>query len=151
MEVIIASGRDLKAVNAHQATKVAELLESAGVAGDLYHETASALAPNKTLAEQGISDGARLLATTCSRVVVRVTYNGQEISEKFPSAAAISAVHAWAVGPKGFNLAGAQRPKHVLAVCGEDVQPDTSEHVGAYADDACGVCLELLPKVRFEG
>ena len=87
----------------------------------------------------------------CKAVVVKVRYGGDSVEELFPPAAIADSILKWAASPEGFKLTDSEAAKHVLAVCGTDDEWDQAEHIGLFADDDCSVCLDLVPRERFEG
>jgi len=139
---------------------ITEDLDEGATIGDLIADTKIAdatawaegvdepLDPASSVRE--IGDKGHVHITRCRRVTVTVNYNGRDEQREFPPGATIQAVRVWAVGPDGFNLAGAQRPKHEVGVCGTGVIADHDAHVGTLASD-CALCLDLAPKDRFQG
>ena len=109
------------------------------------------LDPEKTLAEVGVVDRCHLHVSTCKGVAVKVRFGGDTIEELFPPATTSDSILKWGAGPEGFKLTDSEAAKHVLAICGTDTELDQADHIGFFADDDCSVCLDLLPKERFEG
>ncbi len=156
MNIFIHGGKDapLKRVEVDAETRVADVVEAHGVAeGALWVEGASqATSHEATLEDAGVSDGARVYAGRCKRIVATVNYADQEPkTHEVPPSSTIQALLAWAVGPKGFNLPEPERAKHTLADCETEEQADRTQHVGEFADDDCNACFDLVPKEKFEG
>ena len=110
-----------------------------------------ALDPDKTLAEIGVVERCHVQVSTCKGVAVKVRFGGDSIEESFPPPTSANFILKWAASPEGFKLTDSEAAKHVLAICGTDSELDQADHIGFYADDVCSVCLDLLPKERFEG
>lgn len=149
MPLFLHSKEPLKAVPRDAARTVADLLSEEG-GGELWLENAEEpLEPATLLAD--LPADAHVSRGSCPRVSVTAKFNGDTLEKEFPQGATVAAVYAWASGEHGFNLAPAQRPKHVLALCGTQTQPDKSTHLSELVNDECGVCFSVVPKVRFEG
>ena len=110
-----------------------------------------ALDPEKTLAEAGVGERCHVHVSCCKGVVVKVRYGGDSVEESFPPAAIADSILKWATSPEGFKLTDAEAAKHVLQVCGANTELDQAEHIGFFADDDCSLCLDLVPRDRFEG
>ena len=109
------------------------------------------LDPEKTLAEVGVVGRCHVHVSTCKGVVVKVRFGGDSIEYLFPPASTADSILKWAASPEGFKLTDSEAAKHLLAICGTDMELDQADHIGFYADDDCSVCLDLLPRERFEG
>ena len=110
------------------------------------------LDPQKTLEEAGVVERCHVHVTSCKAVVVKVRFAGQTpMEESFPPASTADSILKWAASPKGFKLTDSQAAKHVLGLCGTNTELDQADHIGFFADDDCSVCLDLLPRDRFEG
>ena len=109
------------------------------------------LDPEKTLAEIGVVERCHVHVSTCKGVLVKVRFGGDSIEESFSPPTSADFILKWAASPEGFKLTDSEAAKHVLAICGTDTELDQADHVGFYADDDCSVCLDLLPRERFEG
>ena len=109
------------------------------------------LDPEKTLAEVGIVERCHVHVSTCKGVIVKVRFGGDSIEESYPPATTADFILKWAASPEGFKLTDSEAAKHVLAICGTDTELDQADHIGFYADDDYSVCLDLLPRERFEG
>jgi len=109
------------------------------------------LDPDKTLAEVGVIDRCHVHVSSCKSVVIKVRFGGVSIAESFPPAATAGLILKWAASPEGFKLTDSEAAKHLLAICGTNTELDQADHIGFYADDDCSVCLDLLPRERFEG
>jgi hypothetical protein len=153
MEVFLAHGREQRFVDIDPATMISAFLAANGIDGDLYAgDAADPLDHSKSLGEQGVKEGARLVVGRCRRIEVSIRFAGQdEKHESFPPGTAVRAVFAWATGKKGFDLPHVEAAKHTFQVCGGTEQPDLSDHIGAWAGDDCKVCFDLVPKQKFEG
>ena len=110
-----------------------------------------ALDPEKTLTEIGVVERCHVHVSTCKGVLVKVRFGGDSIEESFPPPTSADFILKWAASPEGFKLTDSEAAKHVLAICGTDTELDQADHIGFYADDDCSVCLDLLPRERFEG
>ena len=109
------------------------------------------LDPDKTLTEVGVVDRCHVHVSTCKEVLVKVRFGGDSIEESFPPPTSADLILKWAAGPDAFKLTDTEAAKHLLAICGTDTELDQADHIGVYADDHCSVCLDLLPRERFEG
>ena len=109
------------------------------------------LDPDKTLAEVGIVERCHVHVSTCTGVFVKVRFGGDPIEDSFPPAITADFILKWAASPEGFKLTDSEAAKHLLAICGTNTELDQADHIGFYADDDCSVCLDLLPRERFEG
>ena len=105
----------------------------------------------KTLAEIGVVERCHLHVSTCKGVLVKVRFGGDSIEESFPPPTSADLILKWAASPEGFKLTDSEAAKHVFAICGTDTELDQADHIGFYADGDCSVCLDLLPRERFEG
>jgi hypothetical protein len=85
------------------------------------------------------------------RVHVEVRFNGQTKDHKFAPSARVRTVQHWAVGHRGFDLDPAAAADHTLAVCASGTVPPADAHIGSLDDEHHHVCLNLIPKHRFEG
>jgi hypothetical protein len=86
------------------------------------------------------------------RVDVGVSYNGETKSRSFSTSTRIKRVFEWAVSRDEFDLGRDDASEHALAVCGSDDPLSPDVHVGSVQHDRPGhVCLDLVPKHRFEG
>lgn len=110
-----------------------------------------ALDPEKTLAEVGVVDRCHIHVSICKGVVVKVRFGGDVIEESLPPATTAGVILKWAASPEGFKLTDSEAAKHLLAICGTNTELDQADHIGFFADDDCSVCLDLLPRERFEG
>ena len=110
-----------------------------------------ALDPDKMLAEVGVVERCHIHVSTCKGVVVKVRFGGDVIEESLPPASTAGAILKWAASPEGFKLTDSEAAKHLLAICGTNTELDQADHIGFFADDDCSVCLDLLPRERFEG
>ena len=110
-----------------------------------------ALDPEKTLAEVGVVERCHVHVSTCKAVVLKVRFGGDSIEGSFPPPTTADSILKWAASPEGFKLTDSEAAKHVLSICGTDTELDQADHIGFFADDDCSVCLDLLPRERFEG
>lgn len=149
MTLFLHSKSPLKTVEPEPSHTVADLIAIEG-GGELWLENAETpLDAAMPLAE--LPANAHVSRGTCTRVAVTAQYNDETIEKDFPQGATVAAVFAWAVGEQGFNLPVSQRPKHALAVCGTQVQPDKSTHLSELVSEDCTVCFAVVPKHRYEG
>ncbi len=102
------------------------------------------------LTDAGLTERAHVHIGRCKSVAVSARYGGDTKEKAFPPADTVQAVFEWVVGPHGFNLSPTEKAKHTVAVCGVDAEADRTAHIGSLATD-CALCLDLVPKVRFEG
>ena len=109
------------------------------------------LDPEKTLAEVGVIERCHVHVSICKEVIVKVRYGGDSIEGSFPPPTSADFILKWAASPEGFKLTDSEAAKHMFAICGTDTELDQADHIGFYADDDCSVCLDLLPRERFEG
>jgi len=109
------------------------------------------LKPEMTLAELGVTARCHIHVSSCPIVEAKVRYAGDTVECSVSPATTIGTVHKWAASPEGFKLTDSESAKHILVVCGTNTDLDRAEHIGCFADDDCTVCLDFLPKERFEG
>ena len=152
----VAGCEDPQLVEVASDGRVADLLavaESVAANAKLWlQDTTDPLDMESSLAEAGIGHRGHVHLGCCDSVKVQVRYHTKPIVREFSPGARIRAVFAWAAGPKGFELAETQIPKHGLVVPRSDHILDPDVHVGSLASDArCAVVLDLVPKERFEG
>lgn len=135
-----------------EGTTVADLARDHGVESDSVWlgDSDEPLALEATLEAAGVGDRDHVHIGSCRRVAIGVRYGGDTKSRKFPPGVTVHRVFKWATGPKGFGLTASERAKHTVAVCGSDVEVDRDAHIGSLATE-CQLCLDLAPKVRFEG
>ena len=110
-----------------------------------------ALDPETTLAEAGVVERCHVHVSSCKFIMIKVRFGGDPIEESFPPAATAGLILKWAASPEGFKLTDSEAAKHLLAICGTNTELDQADHIGFFADDDCSVCLDLLPRERFEG
>ena len=111
-----------------------------------------ALDPEKTLAEAGMVDRCHVHVSRCKAVTAKVRFAGQNpIEGVFSPALTADFILKWAASPEGFKLTDTEAAKHLLVVCGTETEVDQADHIGLFADEDCSVCLNLVPKERFEG
>ena len=152
----VAGCEDPQLVAVASDGRVADLLavaESVDANAQLWlQDTTDPLDMASSLAEAGIGHRCHVHLGCCDSVKVQVRYHTKPIVREFGPGARIRAVFAWATGPKGFELAESQVPKHGLMVPKSDHILDPDVHVGSLASRArCVVVLDLVPKERFEG
>ena len=152
----IAGSEDPQLVEVASDGRVADLLaaaEPADAEAKLWlQDTADPLDMGNSLAEAGIGHRCHVHLGCCDSIKVQVRYHTKPIVREFSPGARIRAVFAWATGPKGFELAETQIPKHGLMVPRSDHILDPDVHVGSLASRArCAAVLDLVPKERFEG
>ena len=105
----------------------------------------------KTLAEAGVYDRCHIHVSSCKTLMVKVRFGGDSVEESFPPAATADSVLKWAASPKGFKLTDTEAAKHLFATCETKTELDQADHIGLFADNDCFVCLDLVPRERFEG
>lgn len=110
-----------------------------------------ALDSKLTLESVGVIARCHIHISFCRRVTVKVRYNGAVIERSLSPATTSNTILKWAASPEGFKLTDDQRVKHLLAICGSDIEFESREHIGTFADEHCWVCLDLIPRERFEG
>jgi hypothetical protein len=99
-----------------------------------------------------IGDREHVFAGPGLRLNLGVTYNGVTKSRDFSASTRIQRVFDWAVSKQEFDLGREDATEHALALCGsgDPLQPDV--HIGSLPQDSPDhVCLDLVPKHRFEG
>ena len=109
------------------------------------------LDPKSTLLELGVTTGCHIHVSKCQGVLLKVRFGGATIEEKLSPSSTFDAILKWAASPEGFKLTDTESAKHLLLVCGTDDEIDRAEHLGSFVDSNCAVCLDLVPKERFEG
>ena len=109
------------------------------------------LKPEMTLAELGVTARCHIHVSFCQIVEVKVRYDGLTIEDSVSPAATSGAILKWAAGPEGFKLTDSQIAKHLLVTCETKTELEQTAHIGFFADDDCSVCLDLVPKERFQG
>jgi hypothetical protein len=86
----------------------------------------------------------------CRRVAVQVNFVGQTKRHRFSPASTVGVVTQWA--RKKFGLDGAAGAEYVLRICGSDIQPRPSEHLGELAHlRACALCFDLVKEITPQG
>ena len=110
----------------------------------------SGLDTGRTMNE-AVGERGHVHVNRCHRIAVTVNFNGAK-EHPFGPGATINRVFTWATGKDGFSMSPEDRAEHVLQVCGTKDQPSTSDHIGSFVSEgSCQVCLDLVPKHRFEG
>ena len=109
------------------------------------------LDPEKMLREVGVVERCHLHVSTCKGVLVKVRFGGDSIEESLPPPTSVDFILKWAASPEGFKLTDSEAAKHLFTICGTETELDQADHIGFYADDDCSVCLDLVPRERFEG
>jgi len=154
MEIYVHQrGKEPILVAVDEGTRIGDLIGRFGTEGDSawVGDTESPLSIEQSLGAAAVENRAHIHVGRCHRINVSVDQAGTTLTRHFPPGATVAAVFAWATGPHGFNLSSAERAKHTLILCGTNVEPDRSTHVGTLAGDDCELCLSLVPKERFEG
>lgn len=86
------------------------------------------------------------------RIGVTVNYNGLAKSDEFSASSRIERVFDWAVSDNAFDLGPEDATEHALAVCGTENPLAPDVHLGSLPQDGPHhVCLDLVPKHRFQG
>ena len=109
------------------------------------------LDPDKTLGGAGITALSHVHVSLTKKTDVKVYQTDQGIERAFSPAATVERVFNWAIGPDGFKLTSTEAAKHLLATCEKQEELDLEEHIERYAGDDYTVCLDLVPRNRFEG
>ena len=105
-----------------------------------------------SLEDAHIGHRSRVHVHRCHRLEVTVNFNAAQKAHAFPPSATIERVKRWAVGPEGFGLHGIDATEHLLQLCHSTTRPDEDTHIGSLvAFPDCGLCFDLVPKVRVEG
>ncbi|MDE2934622.1 MAG: hypothetical protein OXS47_12265 [Chloroflexota bacterium] len=143
----------LEVITVDEATSVEELAVECEAVGALVwlEDEEEPLNPTETLEAVGVVARCHVHVSLCPKVTVKVRYGGDTIERPVSPAATAGRLLKWAAGPEGFKLTDTEAAKHVLVICGTTSEFKQAEHVGFIADDDCSVCLDLLPKERFEG
>lgn len=97
-----------------------------------------------------IGDQGHVFVGRCRKVTVTVHFAADRIERDFPPSVPVRVVRRWAIGPQGFDLPATEAPKHEVGVCGTEAVAEHDDHIGSLAD-ACALCLDLVPKDRFQG
>lgn len=144
---------ELDLVELDPTTTVAEFARQQGAADALVFvdDGEEPLDASLTLEQVGVADQTHLHVARCRRVTATVHFNEESTTQEFPPNVGMVAVFQWAAGPKGFNLAPADKAEHMLVVTGTDTQVDEDGHLEGYASDECSAQFDLVPKHRFEG
>lgn len=105
-----------------------------------------------SLEKAGIRHRSRVHIHRCRRIEVTVNFNAQQIVHSFPPSATVERVKRWAVSSEGFDLPSIDATEHLLQVCRSAARPDEDIQIGSLvAFPNCGLCFDLVPKVRVEG
>lgn len=147
-------GDQILQVNANATDQVGQIVSQHGGGADArawLENSDDPLEPTATLADAGVKERDHIQISKCRHLNVTVRYGGDSKSKQFPPGATIVSVFNWATGSNGFDLTQTEKAKHTLGICDTLTQPDKASHIGSFADEDCGVCLDLAPKERFEG
>ena len=120
----------------------------------LIEDQETELSPDLSLEEAHIGHRSRVHVHRCHRVEITVNFNAAHIARAFPPSATIERVKRWAVGPapEGFGLHEVDATEHLLQLCHSTTRPDEETHIGSLVTfPDCGLCFDLVPKVRVEG
>ncbi len=120
----------------------------------LVEDQEMGLSPDLSLEEAHIGHRSRVHVHRCHRVEVTVNYNSAQKARAFSPSATVERVKRWAVGPQpeGFGLQGVDATEHLLQLCHSRTRPDEDTHIGSLVTfPDCGLCFDLVPKVRVEG
>lgn len=110
--------------------------------------------PDLSLEEARIGHRSRVHVHRCHRVEVTVNFNAAQKTHAFPPSATVERVKRRAVGPapEGFGLQEVDATEHLLQLCNSTTRPDEETHIGSLVTfPNCGLCFDLVPKVRVEG
>ena len=87
----------------------------------------------------------------CRRVVVTVTFNGQNKGHEFSPAKTVADVKKFAA-IREFGMKPADAAEHVLQFAGTAERPEPETHVGALVScPDCRIAFDLVPHKRVEG
>lgn len=116
-------------------------------------EDTEEIVPHDWLLEKArIGHRSRVHVHRCHKLEVRVNYNVTEKTHMFSSSTTVERVKQWAVGREGYNLPAIDATEHLLQLCHSTVRPDEDTHIGSLVSfPDCGLCFDLVPKVRVEG
>ncbi len=120
----------------------------------LVEDQETELSPDLLLEEAHIGHRSRVHIHRCRRIEVTVNFNAAQKARAFPPSATVERVKRWAVGPEpeGFGLHGVDATEHLLQLCHSTTRPDEDTHIGPLVTfPNCGLCFDLVPKVRVEG
>jgi len=112
------------------------------------------LSHDLSLEEPQIGHRSRVHIHRCHRLEVTVNFNAAQKTRAFPPSATVERVKRWAVGPEpeGFGLEGVDATEHLLQLCHSTTRPDEDTQIGSLVTfPDCGLCFDLVPKVRVEG
>ena len=120
----------------------------------LVEDQETELSTDLSLEEAHIGHRSRVHVHRCHRVEVTVNFNAAHITRAFHPSATVERVKRWAVGPapEGFGLHIVDATEHLLQLCHSTTRPDEETHIGSLVTfPDCGLCFDLVPKVRVEG
>jgi hypothetical protein len=155
MEIYVHSAgrKDPELLEVPQTALVRELVAATGSSEFVWLQDADdPIDLDLTLEAAGVPNRGHVHRSACTRIDVRVRFNGAEKTRDFAPAATVETVLKWATGEHGFELSAAEAAKHTLAQPGADHPLDPRVHIGSLVGTgACDLVLDLIPKVRFEG
>jgi hypothetical protein len=120
----------------------------------LIEDQETELSPDLSIEEAHIGHRSRIHVHRCHRIEVTVNFNAAQKIHTFPPSATVERVKRWAVGPapEGFGLQEIDATEHLLQLCNSTTRPDEEMHIGSLVTfPDCGLCFDLVPKVRVEG
>lgn len=110
----------------------------------------TALDPDLSLEEAGISHRQHVHVHRGRKIEVTVSFNGIQKAREFPPSFTVGKVKKWTV--KEFGMAEVDATEHVLQISGSTIRPDEHTHIGNLV--MCPqhqLYFDLVPKIRVEG
>jgi hypothetical protein len=105
---------------------------------------------DKSLAQGGLKNQARVHFHRCRKIKVTVHYKAEIEDKDFPPSATVAKVHKWAAGK--LLPSEIDRGEHVLQICESDIQPEPQKQIGTLVkDQTCMLCFDLVASERIEG
>lgn len=151
MQIFIHTNDGLTLEIVDETTTIAELADRAGIAdAAAWLEDADEELGLAELASDAVGDKCHVHLNRCRCIEATISFAGKQKTHEFAPGTTIGRVRRWAVGEHGFDLPDKERPKHEVGLCGSGVIADRNDHIGTLAT-ACGLCLDLAPKDRFQG
>ena len=135
-------------------TQEVRFAEDEGSLVILIEDQETELSPDLSLEEVHIGHRSRVHIHRCHQIEVIVNFNAAYKAHTFPPSATVERVKRWVVGPEpgGFGLQGVDATEHLLQLCHSTTRPDEDTHIGSLVTfPDCGLCFDLVPKVRVEG
>jgi hypothetical protein len=118
----------------------------------LVEDQETELSLDLSLEDARIRHRSRVHVHRCHQLEVTINFNARQKARALPPSATVERVKRWAVWPKGFDLPSIDATEHLLQLCHSTARPDEDIHIGSLvAFPNCGLCFDLVPKIRVEG